>query len=253
MSWHSDNIKKEEHCFFGAEGGVSKGIYSSLNVNTMSGDERENIRKNLNIIAKSFGLEYQNMMLLKQGVSDVAVFVENPTQYEVWADGAVTKNHNVLLCLKTADCAPVLLADYKNSVIGIAHAGWRGAYKGIVENVINLMLVNGADIENIVAAIGPCLQQSSFEVQDDVRRTFIDQTQENSRFFRADSDGIHYHLDLSGYLEHKLINLGIKNICNSKIDTYPEQNGYFSYRRNTHLGLIEQKFDYPTHMSCLRL
>ena len=253
MSWHADNIKKEKHCFFGSDGGVSKGIYSSLNVNTKSQDEKENIRRNLNIIANSFGLEYQNMMLLKQGVSDVAVWVENPSQYEIWADGAVTKNKNVLLCLKTADCAPVLLADNKNSVIGVAHAGWRGAYKGIVENVLNLMHSKGADIKNIVAAIGPCLQQDSFEVQDDVRQTFIAQAQENSRFFSKDADGIHYHLDLSGYLEDKLQNLGIKNICNSRIDTYPDKNGYFSYRRNTHLGLIKQQFDYPTQMSCLKL
>jgi YfiH family protein len=253
MSWHSDNIKKEKHCFFGAEGGVSKGIYSSLNVNTMSGDKRENIRRNLNIIAQSFGLEYQNMMLLKQGVSDIAVFVENPTQYEVWADGAVTKNHNVLLCLKTADCAPVLLADYKNSVIGIAHAGWRGAYKGIVQNVAKLMFEHGARPEDIAAAIGPCMQQQSFAVKDDMRQELLQATSAAERYFIADTDGEHFYFDLSGYVEAQLKSIGISDIENCRIDTYPPQNGYFSYRRNTHLNLIEAPKDYPTQYSCICL
>lgn len=253
MTWFAENINKNKHCFFGAKGGVSSGIYTSLNTNTKSQDSKENIYKNQKIIASYFGFNYKNMMLLNQGVSDVAVWVDKPSQFIIQADGAVTNNPNILLCLKTADCAPVLLADYKNSLIGIAHAGWRGAYKGIVENVLKLMLNKGADINNIKAAIGPCLQQNSFAVKNDMRQIFITQSTENEQYFISDNDGEHFYFDLSGYLEHKLLNLRITDICNSKIDTYKPENGYFSYRRNTHLKLIQQKFDYPTQLSCIKL
>ena len=181
MSWFAENLDKNKHCFFGAEGGVSTGIYNSLNTNTMSQDSKENILKNQNLIAANFKLNYENMMLLKQGVSDVAVWVDKPSQFQIWADGAVTNNPNILLCLKTADCAPILLSDYENSVIGVAHAGWRGAYKGIVENVLKLMLKHGADLNNIKAAIGPCLQQKSFAVKDDMRQIFLEQDIENKQ------------------------------------------------------------------------
>lgn len=253
MSWFSANIDKKKHCFFGTKGGVSDGIYASLNTNTMSADNKENIHKNLEITASYFDMKYENMMLLRQSVSSTAVYVESPSQFEIWADGAVTKNPDVLLCLKTADCAPILFTDYKNGIIGVAHAGWRGAYKGIAENVLSLMLEKGANLSNIKVAIGPCLQQKSFAVRDDMRQILLAQSMQNERYFSADSDGEHFYFDLSGYLEDKLLSLGIKDICNSKIDTYIPQNGYFSYRRNTNLDLIKQKFDYPTQLSCLRL
>ena len=253
MNWISDNFDKNKHCFFGAEGGVSAGIYSSLNTNTRSQDSKQNIRTNQEIIASYFGFKYENMMLMNQGVSDVAVWVDKPSQFQIQADGAVTNNPDVLLCLKTADCAPVFLADYKNSLIGVAHAGWRGAYKGIVENVLALMLAKGADINNIKAAIGPCLQQNSFAVRDDMRQILLAQSEDNKKYFLSDSDDEHFYFDLSGYLENKLLNLGILDVVNSKIDTYEPKNGYFSYRRNTHLNLIKQKFDYPTQLSCLKL
>jgi copper oxidase (laccase) domain-containing protein len=86
-----------------------------------------------------------------------------------------------------------------------------------------------------------------------MRQVLLAQSMQNERYFSADSDGEHFYFDLSGYLEDKLLSLGIKDICNSKIDTYVSENGYFSYRRNTNLDLIKQKFDYPTQLSCLRL
>ena len=135
---------------------------------------------------------------MKQGVSDKAVFVEKPSQFEIWADGAVTKNPDILLCLKTADCAPVLLADYKNCVIGVAHAGWRGAYKGIIENVLHLMIEKGAETKNIKAAIGPCLQQKNFAVKDDMRQVILALSVENYHYFQPDSDTEHFYFDLSG-------------------------------------------------------
>jgi len=252
MSYIARNLQTP-HCFFGSSGGVSGGKYASLNTNFNSLDEKENVRHNLEIIAGHFGLTYKNMFTVHQGVSNIAVFAESPSQFMITADGVVTTTPGLLLGIKTADCAPVLLADVENGVIGAAHAGWRGAYRGIVENVLALMLQHGAEKTNIAAAIGPCLQKESFEVRDDMRAEFLRLGAQNIRFFTPRNDKEHFLFDLSGYLEDKLYGLGIKNVVNSRINTYPTKSGYFSYRRCVHQKNISEPKDYPTQYSCIRL
>lgn len=253
MSWQSANLDSSKHCFFGMEGGVSDGKYASLNTNFSSQDSADNINRNFEIIAAEFKKRPENMVTLHQGVSNHAIYCDEPTWFETYADGAVTTKQNLLLGIKTADCAPVLLADYKHGVIGAAHAGWRGAYKGIVENVVTMMVAHGAKITDITAAIGPCMQQSSFAVQNDMRQILLAITAQNERYFISDTDGVHFYFDLSGYIESRLHGMGVENVENCHIDTYPEQNGYFSYRRNTHRNLIAAPKDYPTQYSCLCL
>lgn len=252
MSWRASNIAMDKHCFFGSEGGVSVGKYASLNTNFSSRDAQQNVCRNFDIIAATFEMTRHNMFTIRQSVSNIAVTAENPSWFEITADGAVTDNPNVLLGIKTADCAPVLLADYEHGVIGAAHAGWRGAVRGIVENVVALMEKKGAARKNIAAAIGPCMQQSSFEVKDDMRDVFMEQSALNAKYFQIKTDET-YLFDLSGYLEDKLHNMGIADVENSHIDTYSELQRYFSYRRNTHLHLIDAPKDYPTQYSCIRL
>lgn len=251
MSYQAGNLPKGKHCFFGREGGVSAGIYESLNTNTNSQDNAVCVRKNLEIVAGFFALRYSDMFTMKQGVSATVVQAEKPSQFAVVADGAVTTSPDILLCLKTADCAPVLLADYKHGVIGAAHAGWRGAYKGVVDNTVALMVQNGAVISNIAAAVGPCMQQDSFEVQDDMRQEVLQHDADAFPYFRPAEEGAFF--DLSGYVECRLNRLGIHQVENCRVDTFPPENGYFSFRRNTKLGLIKQKFDYPTQYSCIKL
>lgn len=253
MSYRASNLPADKHCFFGREGGVSEGMYASLNCSLRSQDKRENVLKNLDIVAGCFGLKHVDMFTMRQGVSDTVVFADKPMQFKIFADGMVTDRSGVLLCLKTADCAPVLLADYQNGVIGAAHAGWRGAYKGVVENVVNLMLQKGARLENIAAAIGPCIQQDSFEVGDDMRVEVCSSSPDGKKFFSSGRDETHFQFDLSGFVEDRLRRLGVENVINSRIDTYPEANGYFSFRRNTHQELITTPFDYPTQCSCIML
>ena len=253
MSYTAKNLPNDKHCFFGSAGGVSGGKYSSLNTNLSSNDSTDNLRRNFEIISAYFNKSPENMFTVRQSVSEKAVFAEAPSWFKIVADGAVTTDRNILLGIKTADCAPVLLADYKNGVIGAAHAGWRGAYKGIVENVIKLMIANGAKVENIAAAIGPCMQQASFEVGDDMRQVFLKTDNNNALYFKNGNDAEHFYFDLSGYMESRLRKAGIENIDNSHIDTYPLQNGYFSYRRNMHLNLINAPRDYPTQYSCICL
>lgn len=253
MSYRASNLPADKHCFFGREGGVSEGLYASLNTNLKSRDKRENVLKNLAVIAACFGLKYDNMYTMKQGVSAQVVYVEKAAHFEVFADGVVTDKPDILLCLKTADCAPVLLADYQNGVIGAAHAGWRGAYKGIVENVVKLMLKKGAKVQDIAAAVGPCIGQASFEVGTDMFSEVCSRSDESKKFFLPGKDKEHFQFDLSGFVVEKLHGLGVDNVVNSGIDTYPEVNGYFSFRRHTHKGLIKVPFDYPTQYSCIKL
>ena len=251
MSYRAQNLPADKHCFFGVEGGVSAGIYASLNTNLSSRDDRANILRNSERIAAHFKMQRQNMATVRQNVSDIAVWVQAPTWFETVADAMATNNPDILLGIKTADCAPVLLADYQNGVIGAAHAGWRGAVKGVIENTVALMVAHGAKVQNIVAAIGPCIQQKSFEVKSDMHDVLLAQHADNARFFTT-QDGQNFYFDLSGFAAAKLRDLGIENIDVSPIDTYSDV-GYFSFRRNTHSGLIKAPKDYPTQFSCIRL
>ena len=253
MSYTAKNLPDDKHCFFGSAGGVSGGKYTSLNTNLSSQDSPDNLRRNFEIISGYFKKQPEDMFTLRQSVSNIAVSAENPSWFKIAADGAVTTDKNILLGVKTADCAPVLMADYKNGVIGVAHAGWRGASRGIVENVVKLMLEKGAEHKNISASIGPCMQQPSFEVKDDMRQVFLSLDEGNTIYFKEGEKEESFYFDLSGYVEDILRKTGIENIDNSRIDTYPLQNGYFSYRRNTHLNLIETPRDYPTQYSCICL
>ena len=253
MSWTATNLDESKHCFFGTSGGVSAGKYASLNTNLSSRDSRENLQKNFEILAAHFNKTPADMATIRQGITANAIYVTEPTWFKIYADGMVTTNPQLLLGIKTADCAPVLLADYQNGVVGVAHAGWRGALGGIVQNVVQLMLEHGAKAKNIAAAIGPCIQQTSFAVKDDMREKLLQAANSNELYFAADSDGEHYYFDLSGFVAAQLKSCGIENIKNSRIDTYPPANGYFSFRRNTHLNLIDAPKDYPTQYSCICL
>lgn len=253
MVYTAKNLIKEKHCFFGAAGGVSSGKYASLNTNLSSRDKPENLRRNFEIIAGHFNKTPEDMATVRQGISADAIYVAEPTWFKIYADGIVTTNPQLLLGIKTADCAPVLLADYKHGVVGVAHAGWRGACKGIVQNVVSLMLEHGAMAADIAASVGPCIQQASYAVQADMREVLLQISVENERYFIADSDGEHFYFDLSGYVETQLRSVGIENIDNCRVDTYLSQNGYFSFRRNTHLKLVDAPKDYPTQYSCICL
>ena len=174
MTWIANNLPHNKHRFFGKNGGVSTGFYNSVNVNIKSLDNKENIQKNMEIIANHFNLPASSLNILCQGVSANVQYIEKATQFEIEADGAVTDKKGIILCIKTADCAPVLLADYKHGIVGAAHAGWRGAIKGVIENTVNLMIKKGAKIEDISAAVGPCIAQKSYEVDECFYNTFIE-------------------------------------------------------------------------------
>ncbi len=253
MKYFAPNILPHHHCFFGADGGVSQGLYQSLNTNTKSQDIKENIDKNLSIIAAHYHLPSSNLLRINQGVTGHAEFADNASQHQITADGIVTTTPDVILCIGTADCAPVLFFDETNGVIGAAHAGWRGALRGVIENTVKIMLEHGARAENIHAAIGPCLQQKSFECMDDMRQEFLQDDAQNFRWFEKGVDEKHFQFNLEGYLVHKLEKLKIGSISASGIDTFAAKGDFFSYRRNCKLGLVNSPKDFPTQLSTIKL
>lgn len=246
------NLKQDKHAFFGRNGGVSAGIYESFNFNFRSGDKAENIAANLRLVGKFYGLPGERIMRLWQSHSSDAVYVSKPSLYRIHADGAVTDRPEIILSITTADCMPVLLADYRRGIIGAAHAGWRGALAGVVENTVKIMLEKGARPEDIAAATGPCLQRDSFEAKDDMRSLFLEQDRENEQFFIPLGGG-RYLYDIEGYMKRRLHFLGIENVSFSGIDTYSNPELYYSYRRFCREGLIKKPADFPIELSTITL
>ena len=252
MSYQAKNIPTEKHLFFDRHNGVSNGKYASLNVNIRSNDSPANIRQNFFIIAQHYNLPSARLNIVKQGITNHAVYINTPQQHDIFADGVVTTVPQIILGIQTADCCPVLFYDDHHQVIGAAHGGWRGVYSGILENTLNIMLAHGAKKENIAAALGPCLQQKSFECKSDMQQKFLTQSRHNSRFFVQGKDESHFQFDLESYIINRLHAYGLDNISASHLDTYSNKN-YFSFRRYTHQNLINRQHDYPTHLSTIVL
>ena len=252
MSWTAPNLPAGRHCFFGSEGGVSEGFYQSLNVNTKSDDSPAHVSANLQIAADRFGLDKSCLNLLNQGVSNTAVYIDSPTQDQIEADGTVTTRPNLILCIRTADCAPVLLADVKHGVIGAAHAGWRGAFQGIIENTVDLMCRHGAETADIAAAVGPCIGQASYEVDAGFYDQFVHRDPAYAAFFAAGREA-HFQFDLEAFCIARLKACGLTDIAAAHIDTYAETKKYYSFRRFTHQALIKRPKAFPTELSAIVL
>lgn len=250
--YNAPNLPLTKHAFFGRTGGVSKGIYQSLNFNYRGTDDPQHLVKNLDIAAAYYGLPGSRIVRLRQAHSAVAVYLDRPSQYQIEADGVVTDKPGLILGITTADCIPVLFADRRKGIIGAAHAGWRGALGGVLENTVRIMLEHGADVENIAAAAGPCLQKENFAVRDDMRDLFMRQSADNAAFFTPTAEG-QYLCDLEQYVKHRMELIGISDISLSGIDTYANERLYFSYRRFCHNNQIKQPGDFGIELSTICL
>lgn len=237
------------HGFLGRRGGVSTGELAGLNVGYGSSDERGAIDENRRRAIEAV-LPEAELATVHQIHSAEAVFVERPWPHDdrPRADAMVTDRRGVLLGILTADCAPVLLAEPEARLIGAAHAGWRGALAGVTDSVISAMEQLGARRDRIRAAIGPCIAQPSYEVDDGFRTRFTEQDLGNARFF---IDGIkgRPHFDLAGYVAHRLHSAGVAEVENLALDTYVDADRFYSYRRATHLG----EADYGRQVSLIGL
>lgn len=218
------------HGFFGREGGASSGIYASLNAGSGSKDDPEAVRENRRRIARAFGAEH--MVGVHQVHSPHVVTVDAPFAGErPHADALVTTSPNLVLSILTADCAPVLLADASNTVIGAAHAGWKGALGGVLEATVAAMRAQGA--QSISASIGPCIHQASYEVGPEFEATFCAVDRNYSQFF-VSAEGDRRRFDLPGFCASRLAHAGVANVEILARDTYPDTARLFSNRRAFH-------------------
>jgi YfiH family protein len=221
------------HGFLGRRGGVSQGIVAGLNVGHGAGDDGEAVAENRRRAIEAI-LPGAPLATVYQVHSPDVVDVTAPWPHEARprADAMVTDRPGLLLGIVTADCAPVLLADAEAGVVGAAHAGWRGARAGVLENTLAAMEHLGAVRERVAAAIGPAIGQPSYEVDARFRDNF---GAEDDCFFAAGRDG-HWQFDLPGYIAHRLRRAGIGTLDPLGLDTYPDEARFFSYRRATHRG-----------------
>src|SRR5918997_2186513 len=224
------------HAFFTREGGVSTGIYESLNGGLGSSDDPGKVRENRRRMTDRLGLPADTLVSLHQVHSAEALVVECPWSRDErpQADGMVTKTPGLALGITTADCGPILFADPTAGVIGAAHAGWRGALGGVVEATLNAMETLGAAHGRIVAVLGPMIRQDAYEVGPELVRGFQQADHGNGRFFRPAGRNGHAMFDLAGYVSARLRQAGVGQVVDLGLCTYADESRFFSYRRATH-------------------
>ncbi|HWB50610.1 MAG TPA: peptidoglycan editing factor PgeF [Stellaceae bacterium] len=228
-----DDGGKLRHGFFTREGGVSGGLFASLNCGYGSGDEPVNVARNRAIAAARLGLGEDRLITCYQIHSATVLTVDAPWRREdaPRADGMVTNRAGLALGVLAADCAPVLFADPEAGVIGAAHGGWRGALGGVMEATVAAMTALGAAPGRIRAGIGPCIAQESYEVGPEFPGRFAEIDAESGAFFVSAARPAHFRFDLPGYIAHRLARLGLAAVGDAACDTVAEPARFFSYRR----------------------
>ena len=225
------------HGFFNKNGGVSKGIYKSLNCGTGSKDKKTNIKKNLKIVKEKISKKPKEIFLVKQVHGNKFIFLDknsNIKNRNVNADAIITEKKEFPIAVLTADCVPILIFDKKRKMIAAIHAGWRGAYKGIIKNVIKFMFRHGCKKEDMIVAIGPSISMKSYEVKKKFKEKFIKKNKRNIKFFKNKKNKIYF--DLPNYVKKQVKLNKIKNINLLKIDTFDKENNFFSARRSLSLN-----------------
>ena len=224
------------HGFFTREGGTSQGLFSSLNCGFGSGDDLDTVARNRMLVAGSMAVEPDRLLTLYQEHSPRVMTVSEPWGRESAprADAMVTKQRGIALGALTADCAPVIFADGRARIVGIAHAGWKGALNGVTDATIRAMEELGADRAAIVVAIGPAISGAVYEVGPEFHGRFLKADPANEAFFRPAPKPRHWLFDLPNYLLARLRRSGIGRAEDLALCTYDDEQRFFSYRRATH-------------------
>jgi len=218
------------HGFFTRHGGVSRGIYASLNCGAGSKDDPTAVRENRARVAAHLGAS--NFLSAYQVHGTTALVLDEPwpAGTRPRADAMVTARPGLALGVLTADCAPVLLAEPHAGVVAAAHAGWRGALAGIVEATLHAMEGLGARRERILAAVGPCIGQDAYEVGPEFEAEFLRQDAASDRFFTRTHAGSRPRFDLAGYVAERLLRAGVEDAGGLEVCTYAQSEDFFSYR-----------------------
>jgi len=224
-------IDSISHGFFTRESGVSESLFHSLNCGYGSGDRADAVAKNRGFVMRA--LNATALLTPYQTHSAKALIVDKPwpDKEPPEADALVTNIPGIAIGVLTADCVPILLADEKKRVIGVVHAGWKGAIGGVIEAGIETMKKLGAKPSNIVATIGPAIEQYSYEVGGEFREQFLKESNDNAKYFEPSSRDGHFMFDLKAYARSRLEKAGISRINVLANDTCLEENRFFSYRR----------------------
>ena len=235
------------HYFFSRKGGFSKGIYKGLNCGKGSKDNKKNVKKNLQYVAKKLNVGVNNLILMHQTHSNKVVEIKKGNyKNKIYSDAIITKAKNFALAVVTADCVPILVYDKKNGIIGCIHAGWKGAFSGIIKNTI-LKIKKYSSKSQIYASIGPCIDKINYEVDLKFFKKFINKNKINKKYFSIKTK--HKKLfDLRRFVADQLTDLNVI-IDHVNHDTFREKNYFFSYRRSS---ILKQK-DYGRCISVISL
>jgi YfiH family protein len=238
------------HAFFTREGGVSDGIYQSLNGGLGSQDDASHVAENRRRMAAHLGVAPAHLLTPFQVHSPDVAVASGPwdSASRPRVDAIVTRIEGLAIGVTAADCGPVLFVDPSARVIGAAHAGWKGALTGVLESTIDAMEQLGAERAGTVAAIGPLIRQQSYEVGREFVERFTQADEAYGQFFIAASRERHAMFDLAGFIRMRLENAGVLMIDDTGIDTYADER-FFSYRRSVHRG----EGDYGRHVHAIVL
>ncbi|MFD1696340.1 peptidoglycan editing factor PgeF [Roseibium aestuarii] len=230
------NLEGISHGFFSRKGGVSKGIYEGLNIGLGSSDHPAHVQENRARAAERFALPVDRLVTAHQIHSADVLTVSRPFAEgeDRRADGLVTDRPDLILGIATADCGPVLFADPGAGVIGAAHAGWKGAIGGILENTLAAMEALGANRANVVAVLGPTISATAYEVGPEFRARFAEEDEAYLRFFSPSARETHFMFDLPNFIVHRLEAAGAGTALSLDRCTYAGEEEFYSYRRSTH-------------------
>ena len=240
-------FKNIKHCFFSKKGGFSKGIYKSLNCGRGSKDNKKNIQKNLKFVAKTMTVERAKLILMHQTHSNKVVEITKKNYKKIiMADAMITQMRNLAIGVVTADCVPIIFCDIKSQVAGCIHAGWKGAFTGVIENTFKK--VKRLNLKNkIYASVGPCIGNKSYEVDIKFYKMFVSKSWKYKIYFK-EKNKTKKLFNLRKFVTDKLLKLGIE-VDQVNKDTFSEKSNFFSFRRSFKL---KQK-DYGRCISTVRL
>ena len=243
-------FKSIEHAFFNKLGGKSTGIFKSLNCGPGSSDKKKNIQKNLEIVRNKINGKSKKIVLLNQVHSNRFYYISknsNLSNNKFEGDALITDKKNLPIAVLTADCVPILIHDEKKNMIAAIHAGWKGAYKGIVKKVVKFMVKKGCSPKNITAAIGPCISHNNYEVKEDFKKKFIKKDRKNIIFFKITKNKNYFNLNK--YIHFQLESLNIKKVDIINKDTFNAKNNFFSARRS----ISRNENDYGRNISIIMI
>ncbi len=248
--FYSKNLKKIKeikHCFFSRKGGFSKGIYRSLNCGRGSKDNKKNVLKNLNYVSKKMFIKKDKLILMHQTHSNKVIEINRKNYKKVIrSDAIISKEKGMALGVVTADCVPILLYDKSSKIIGCIHAGWRGAFLGIIKNTI-IKIKRKSKKSEIYACIGPCIGKKNYEVDHKFEKKFKSKSKKSKKYFSKKNNYKRF-FDLRRYIADELLHMNV-NIDHIKRDTFKEKNYFFSYRRSS----ITKQKDYGRCISVIVL